>query len=251
MGRKMEYKSFDFELKKLTEEGMFEGYASTFGNIDRGDDKIEPGAFKKTLKAKKKKSLLWGHQFFNLPVGIITLKEDDVGLYGLGEFNMNVQNSRDVYELTKQGAIDSMSIGFQVIKDETKKIRDREIRIIREIDLFEVSLVTVPMNPKAQITDVKNMKYGDEIITIDYSNPKHIEFILQQLGEKYKDNKDFRNKVLTLFQEPALATPDRDLKAVPVDGQSKEKPSKNLAEIRKIYKCINSIQKTILKEAFR
>ena len=49
----MERKTFEFEIKELSEEGQFTGYLSTFGNVDAGDDMIEPGAFKKTLREKK------------------------------------------------------------------------------------------------------------------------------------------------------------------------------------------------------
>ena len=58
----MEKKTFELEIKELTEEGKFSGYLSTFGNVDAGMDVVEPGAFKKTLRDKKIFPFLWAHQ---------------------------------------------------------------------------------------------------------------------------------------------------------------------------------------------
>jgi len=80
----MERKVFSFEIKKLSDDGTFEGYAATFNNIDAGGDKILPGAFRKTLREKKRFPIHWYHDV-RVPLGEIELKEDSHGLKSVGE----------------------------------------------------------------------------------------------------------------------------------------------------------------------
>lgn len=150
------------ELKfaeKQNEQGQevftFEGYASTFGNVDLDGDVIEPGAFLKSLGTRTPKLLLQ-HDHRGLPLGIFTdVHEDEVGLFVKGEMPLEDDRVRGgVMPLMKQGALNSMSIGFTVSQDETVD----NVRHISETELFEVSLVTFPANPEAQVTSTKDFK---------------------------------------------------------------------------------------------
>lgn len=150
--------SFPFEIKSIGEnesgEMSVRGLASTFGNIDLYGDVIVPGAFKKTLQEKGagKVKFLYQHNAYE-PIGFIkSLTESEDGLEMEAIFLKGVQRAEESYLLAKAGALDSFSIGFRTIKS-TKG--EDNLRYISEIDLWEVSLVTFPANPKALVDGVK------------------------------------------------------------------------------------------------
>jgi len=147
----------DFKQLDTEEDGTFEGYGSVFNNKDLGNDVIRKGAFANTLKYRKPKQvkLLYQHKT-DEPIGVIdSLEEDNKGLYIKGRLAMGTQKGREVYELMKMGALDSMSIGYRLSPDDYKYDPKQKKRIIKSVDLMEISLVTFPMNPKAKITKVK------------------------------------------------------------------------------------------------
>lgn len=143
------------DLKKLTEEGEFEGYASTFGNVDRGGDVVESGAFTKSLKrGAAKVKMLFQHDP-SQPLGKwLDMTEDKKGLFVKGKLNLEVQKARETLALMRDGAIDSMSIGFRTIKSAAGDGKDFYRKLL-EVDLWEISLVTFPMNDKALVRAVK------------------------------------------------------------------------------------------------
>lgn len=144
------------EIKSLTDEGVIEGYASIFSNVDQGGDKVMPGAFVESL-AKARQSgrtvkMLWNHDP-SQPIGIWEdLAEDGKGLRGRGRLVMEVPKAREAHALMKAGAIGGLSIGYRTIKAEP----DGNVRLLKQVDLFEVSPVTFPMNDRAKISSVKS-----------------------------------------------------------------------------------------------
>jgi len=147
-----EYKEIEAE-----EDGSFEGYASVFNNKDLGNDVIKQGAFAKSIYDKKPRQikLLYQHKT-DEPIGVIdSLTEDKRGLKIKGRLAMGTQKGREVYELMKMGALDSMSIGYKLQPEDYKYSEKLKKRTITNLDLMEVSMVTFPMNPKAKITKVK------------------------------------------------------------------------------------------------
>lgn len=147
-------KNAQFELKELNEDGTFTGYASVFGVVDLGLDVIHKGAFKKTLQERKNVRMLWQHDQHQ-PIGVYTkVAEDDHGLMVEGKIALDVQKGKEAYSLLKMGAMDGMSIGYSVVKDEMDNTTG--IRNIKELKLYEVSLVTFPMNTSSTVTAVKS-----------------------------------------------------------------------------------------------
>ena len=153
----------DLELKAYEDDdddkdkGMFEGYASVFGNKDLGNDVVVNGAFRKSLRAKgaRKIKMLFQHDTKE-PIGVYTqIKEDGNGLYVKGQLAMNTQKGKEVYELMKMGAIDGLSVGYRVDAKGYSYDERGKKRMLREVDLMEISAVTFPMNPKARISAVK------------------------------------------------------------------------------------------------
>ena len=153
----------DLELKAYNDDdddenkGMFEGYASVFGNKDLGNDVVVNGAFRKSLRAKgaRKIKMLFQHDTKE-PIGVYTqIKEDGNGLYVKGQLAMNTQKGREVYELMKMGAIDGLSVGYRVDAKGYSYDERGKKRMLKEVDLMEISAVTFPMNPKARVSAVK------------------------------------------------------------------------------------------------
>lgn len=147
----------EVKADSLDENGMFEGYAARFGEVDRGGDTIEKGAFKKSLAAHRKSktlpALLLHHDSWQ-PAGVWTeMAEDDTGLRVKGKLLMDVQHGREAHAMLKAGALRGLSIGFRTIK----ALRDDETatRILKEVELWEISLVTFPMQRTAGIDAVK------------------------------------------------------------------------------------------------
>ena len=143
------------DLKEISNEGAFEGYASKFGDRDQGGDTVMKGAFKNSLRSRGAKGvkMLWQHEPA-FPIGIWEkVSEDDTGLFVKGQLLLSVAKAKEVYELMKAGIIDGLSIGYRTIK----AVRDdaTSFRQLKEIDLWEISLVTFPMLQSATVTSVK------------------------------------------------------------------------------------------------
>jgi len=154
-----ETKLFPFEVKATAEENnifTFEGYASTFNNIDHGDDVVIRGAFANSLAKNSQVPILWQHQISE-PVGIsVQLYEDDKGLFIKGNLpKEDTLVSGRIIPQMKVGSIKEMSIGFftknfDMVKD--------GVRLLKEIELFEVSLVTKAMNSQALVSSFKSFE---------------------------------------------------------------------------------------------
>jgi uncharacterized protein len=153
----LQTKTAVFELKKEPDEdGSFEGYASVFDVVDQGMDVVAKGAFRKSLGSGRKVKMLWQHDTSKV-IGIWDeMREDDRGLYVKGRLLKDVQLGREAMALMRAGAIDSMSIGYRTI--EAIPEAGGRVRKLTELDLFEVSVVTFPMNESARVTDVKSIR---------------------------------------------------------------------------------------------
>ncbi len=155
------------ELKMVGSTGQFAGYASVFDLPDNQSDIIVRGAFERSLSEKRGEiRLLWQHKQ-DEPIGMFThLFEDQRGLYVEGSLILNSPRGREAYALLKSGALNGLSIGFVPVKFHYTK----DIRMITDLDLFEISLVTFPANEKARVTVVKSapeIPAGDQQIWKD------------------------------------------------------------------------------------
>ena len=152
-----EQKHMMLDLKRVTGEGSFSGYASVFGATDLGKDVIEPGAFARSLNARGANGIrmLFQHDPSE-PLGRwMTIREDGRGLYVEGQLAPGVAKADEVHRLMKNGALDGLSIGFQTVR--SKRDAKTGIRHILEADLWEISVVTFPMLPAARVSEVKDM----------------------------------------------------------------------------------------------
>lgn len=148
----MERKTFRLKLNDLDDQGIFTGYAGIFAIEDLQNDIIERGAFKRTLDhSGGSVPILWQHKSEE-PIGVgLEAKEDTSGLYVRGQLNLDTQRGKEAYSLLKQGAIKGLSIGYDAVKKEYKDGK----RLLKEIKLYEYSVVTFPAQPLANVLDVK------------------------------------------------------------------------------------------------
>jgi len=152
-----EQKVFDFTLSNLDYSGRtLEGYASVFGVVDLGQDIVHPGAFAKTLAERGNKlRFLWQHNPAE-PIGkILEAREDERGLY-IKAIVSDTARGRDALALLRDGAISGLSIGYDAIQpDYSKDANGNTVRNLRQIRLWEASLVTMAMNEEANVTALK------------------------------------------------------------------------------------------------
>ncbi len=160
-------KSYDFTLAKTEDdtEGIIEGYASVFDVIDSYGDVIAPGAFTRTIQAWKAKGapvpVLWQHDAY-APIGAtLSLEEDERGLKIRAELVMDVERAREAWALAKKNILGGLSIGFSLPRfaadgqPSTYYDEERNAQVIREVKLWEYSMVTFPANEDAVLTEVR------------------------------------------------------------------------------------------------
>lgn len=136
--------------------GVIEGYASRFGEKDRGNDIVMPGAFAKTLRDKRTQRvpMLYGHKQEHLAIGAWTqMAEDREGLKVRGRLALGSDAGKQIYEVLRLGAEFGISIGYRTVRWEFDE--KASVRRLIEVDLFEVSLVAIPMLESARVTKVK------------------------------------------------------------------------------------------------
>jgi HK97 family phage prohead protease len=167
----MENKRVDLQEIKFSDDssdlGTFSGYGSITGNVDAHGDVIEKGAFADTISEHSEKGtmpkmlLQHGLGFTTddaLPIGVWTsMVENSRGLKLSGKlFALDTDRGKYIHAGLKAGALDGLSIGFR-IKDQTLGTKPSEPkRLIKSVDLVEVSVVTQPANPKARIGHAKS-----------------------------------------------------------------------------------------------
>ena len=141
---------------------QIEGYASLFGDQDRGGDIVAPGAYGASLERLasegRKVKMLWQHDPAQ-PIGIWDeVREDARGLWVKGRLLDGVARAREAAALIAAGAIDGLSIGYRTLRAGRN---DRGRRLLNELELWEVSLVTFPMLPSARVSAKGEDPAGD------------------------------------------------------------------------------------------
>lgn len=159
------YKSIPFEVKELVDlsGGGWEiaGYASTFGGEpDSYGDVIVRGAFAKSIASRSTK-FLYEH---GTAIGKqLEIREDEKGLFGRWSI-VDTQAGTDAYKLAKAGVLDSLSIGYRTVSDEYRA--EDGVRLLKEVELYEVSAVAIPANRNAVITDVKSFHHHSSDVQV-------------------------------------------------------------------------------------
>ena len=188
----VEYITVPLQVKAL-DTGQFEGYGSTFGNVDLVGDVVMKGAFKKSLQRWKAESdwpqMFWMHKSDQIPGKWLDMSEDSKGLKVKGEL-LPTTIGNDVKILMGAKAVKALSIGFSLDTQDSYEFRDG-VRLLHEINLWEVSPVSMPMNPKAKINAVKALLHKQGVGLTEFK---------RQLEQW------FRDKGLSKSQSIALAS---------------------------------------------
>lgn len=155
----LKYIERPFAVKDVGQDGIFEGFGSVFGNVDSYKEIVAPGAFAESLAGWKAVDrlppVLWQHRSGE-PIGpYLSMEEQPVGLHVKGQLLVDdVQRAKEARALMKAKAVNGLSIGFVTREDSFDRVSG--IRTLKKIDLWEVSIVTFPANPAAQISSVKS-----------------------------------------------------------------------------------------------
>lgn len=146
-------------VKALQEDGSFEGILASYNTVDLGGDKILPGAFTKTMQEKGNEvPMLWQHNP-DEPIGTLQLSDSADGLMVKGQLLMDLDYAKKAYILLKAGVIKGLSIGFSTVKKDIQE----GVRLLKEIKLYEGSVVTFPMNEHCMVTAVKKENGAIEV----------------------------------------------------------------------------------------
>ena len=154
-----------FTIKDMTDSGAFVGLGSAYGNVDGGNDIVVPGAFADSLDQMRAKgrmpAMLWQHRQGE-PIGAYqAMSEVKDGLECTGRLALKTQRGAEAYELMKMDAVSGLSIGGFTRADSYDHKTD--IRTITKFELWEVSVVTFPMNDEARISAVKSIQEIGEL----------------------------------------------------------------------------------------
>ena len=231
------------QMKVIEEEdgpGYIEGYGAVFNNVDDGGDKILPGAFKKTIIEKLPIKRIKFADFHNTwrssedIIGIIEeAKEDDYGLWIKARLSKSVR-AQEVREKVKDGILDALSIGYRAVKYSYEKTDENEptVRILEELELFEVSVVAFGMNSLAVITDAKN---SNEI-----GIPKLFSMLrskIETVGLSESEKKELREAInnlkALLDDEPSNDTQNPKVAVPPSE------PDDHSDEIKRLFEELN------------
>lgn len=152
----MDYAASHFEIKALDDSGRIEGILAGFGDVDHGGDRLLMGCFAKTLAARTVPLPMLLHHDTSRPIGAWKeWKEQPKGLYVAGNMTLTTRDAQEAHALAKDGALTGLSIGWR----STKESIDQKtgVRTVLQAELFEGSLVAIPMHDRARIAAVKSI----------------------------------------------------------------------------------------------
>lgn len=165
----MEFAGSPFEIKALSDSGHIEGLLADFTLTDHGGDKLLPGCLSKSLAKRATPLPMLLHHDMKRPIGAWKeWTEQPGGLYVKGNMTLATRDAQEAHALAKDGALTGLSIGWQA-KQSTRD--SNGTRLVSEAELYEGSLVTVPMNDKTFVTAIKSI-----------TNARDIAEMLQEAG---------------------------------------------------------------------
>ncbi len=138
------------------------GYASLFDKVDQQGDMVQRGAFTNSLESRGLDGIkmLWQHDPTK-PIGFWTsIVEDAQGLRVEGKILSEIAQGREAIALLKAGVVTGLSIGYRTLKSGNNKSSGR---ILKSVDLWEISIVTFPMLDGAR-AELKTPAMSDEVL---------------------------------------------------------------------------------------
>lgn len=220
------YKSFEL---KADEAGKISGYFSTYDRIpDSYGDIIAPGAFEKTIAARKESGhpfpLCWNHDLDQI-IGTVApedIEDTEKGPLMTASF-FNTQLAQEKREIVKSGAVYQFSFAYDVLDWAPVELEDgTKANELREIELFEISIVPIPANPRAEVTSIKSddivcepdVKSGRRNSKKDADALKEaislIQGVLGEFDEELTDEGEDEVKANEASEELELSNPEKD-----------------------------------------
>lgn len=164
--------SVNAQFKFAASPGAFEGYAAVFDVVDSGGDVIEPGAFKEIEKTRDGRVLILYQHSHHDPIGKALVAQDAYGLHVRGELALDDPTAAKAYGLMRSGVLDAMSIGYAILPG-GYEYAPSGVRTLKALKLFEVSIVTFPMNGAARVDAVKRVR--------DCQSLRELEHLLREV----------------------------------------------------------------------
>lgn len=211
-----------YTVQTTDDQGSFEGHGAIFGDMHptsswtlgpEWKDRIQPGAFKRTLEAHTRAgtlpAMLFMHERGNVVGAWREMGEVGAGLHTRGQVALDARtpSGASLHGLMKMGALNALSIGFRVRKDE--RDQDKKVREILEVELSEVSIVDVPGIHRARITDVKNTARAAEAL----------ERVLRDAGLSRKEAKALLAEGLGALRDVEALNDDPGLRDAGGEGE--------------------------------
>ena len=161
MAKEFQKRDLNFRAS-VNDEGIFEGYLSTYDDVDSYGTYFISGAWDKSIERFNSGEVipvLWSHDR-SKPIGKFTeLKSDDKGLWGRGKLTLEDPQAKIAYAHMKDGSVMGLSVGFEMDYDNVMYNRASDAYGIAEADLFECSVVVFPSNTNAKITNFKSQNH--------------------------------------------------------------------------------------------
>ena len=157
----MHHKTKNFVLIKSADDaGTISGYFSTYDRIpDSYGDVVAPGAFTDTIKAREESGhkfpLCWNHDLNQIIGQVDSIEDTEKGPLMTASF-FNTPLAQEKREIVKSGVVYQFSFAYDVREASQVTLEDgTKANELQKLDLFEVSIVPVPANPRAEVTDIK------------------------------------------------------------------------------------------------
>lgn len=219
----MEHKYKEFALRKSAgdeekDAGTISGYFSTYDREpDSYGDIIAPGAFTGTIKKREESGhpfpLCWNHDLDQIIGKVDTIEDTDKGPLMTASF-FDTPLAQEKREIVKSGVVYQFSFAYDVEDSEVVELEDgTKANELRKLNLFEVSIVPIPANQNAVMTEVKagrrNRKSDEDIIR------QIISLANQLLDDEVNDADDPNDgedeaKANTAVEEPEQSNPKKE-----------------------------------------
>lgn len=240
-GKNMEHLYKSFELKSDADAGEISGYFSTYDRTpDSYGDVIAPGAFAETIQKRKESGhpfpLCWNHDLDQI-IGAVDpddIQETEKGPLMKARF-FDTPLAQEKREIVKSGVVYQFSFAYDVIEAAPVTLENGvKANELRKVDLFEVSIVPVPANQNAVMTDVKAV-----VKTVPELDENALEEILEKAGRRNsRKDEDAIRQAITLLQG-VLDDGEEDSPEV---NAAAEEPKADNSRIEKLLATINQIK---------
>ena len=224
-----EHQYKNFQIKAPEDNGVIQGYFSTYDRIpDSYGDVIAKGAFTETLKAREESGhpfpLCWNHDLDQIIGAVDSIVDDDHGPLMTAHF-FDSPLAQEKRELVKSGVVYQFSFAYETLDWDSVTLEDgTKANELRKLNLFEISIVPIPANPRAEVTSIKSTepeeKSGRRNRKSDEDIIKNIISLAQSLLD---DEKDDTEEPEPVEEEPEAKSEieDEEPKAINTDAKDR------------------------------